>query len=355
MKIAINIYPLRSGHKNRGIGFYTKNLVESLKKDPEINVQEFTNVSEVKDADLIHYPWFDLFFRSLFIKKNIPTVVTIHDVIPLKFNAHYPIGIKAKINLYLQKLALKKSSIIITDSKISKSDIEKFLKINPDKIEVIALAQDKDFRILSQPSLMLAKRQYQLPDQFLLYVGDANFTKNLPFLIKAFKDLITLPKLNDLKLVLVGEAFLKNVEEINHPELESLKMVNRLIKEGNLEKNILRMGKIEKSDLIALYNLATIYVQPSIYEGFGLPVLEAMACGAPVVCSSAGSLKEVGGEAAVYFDPENSEQFKSIIKEVLENRSLQSKLSNLSLKQASRFSLEKMILQTKLVYSKILK
>ncbi len=354
IKVAVNILPLKNAHKNRGIGHYTRNLVEGLKNDPQIKLYEVTDTN-VGDVDIYHYPWFDLFFRSLFIKKNIPTVVTIHDVIPLKFNAHYPIGIKAKINLYLQKLALKKSSIIITDSKISKSDIEKFLKINPDKIEVIALAQDKDFRILSQPSLMLAKRQYQLPDQFLLYVGDANFTKNLPFLIKAFKDLIVLPKLSDLKLILVGEAFLKNVEKINHPELESLKMVNRLIKEGNLEKNILRMGKIEKSDLIALYNLATIYVQPSIYEGFGLPVLEAMACGAPVVCSSAGSLKEVGGEAAVYFDPENSEQFKSIIKEVLENRSLQSKLSNLSLKQASRFSLEKMILQTKLVYSKILK
>ncbi len=355
IKIAINTLPLKSAHKDRGIGYYTHNLVESLKEDSDINLKEFVNLSEIKDEEVIHYPWFDFFFHTLLIKKHLPTVVTIHDVIPLKFKEHYPVGFRGKINLYLQKSALKRCDAIITDSQVSKADIIKYLKVDSDKINVIPLAQDEDFKILSDPLLIHTKRKYNLPEQILLYVGDANWTKNLPFMLRGFRDIVKESQFKNLKLILVGGVFLKNVENIDHPELQSLKEFNNLIKEYKLEGNILKVGNIEKKELVSLYNLATVYIQPSLYEGFGLPVLEAMACGVPVISSNRGSLKEVGGEAAVYFDPENSEQFKAIIKEVLENRSLQSKLSNLSLKQASRFSLEKMILQTKLVYSKILK
>jgi len=356
MKIAINVLPLKTAHKDRGIGSYTANLVEILKNNPSIQIQTFEDLSEIKDADVIHYPWFDFFFHTLSKNKLAPTVVTIHDVIPLKFKEHYPIGFRGKINLYLQKKEIRKSSAIITDSKASRDDIIKCLKIDPGKIKVIPLAVDKDFKILSDAKLIHIKRKYNLTDQFLLYVGDANWIKNLPFLIEAFKNLSSRPDCKNLKLVLIGGVFLKNVENIDHPELESLKKVNKLIKEYGLEnegKKIIRVGQIEKKELVAFYNLATIYVQPSFYEGFGLPILEAMSCGVPVVSSSGGSLPEVGGKAAVYFDPDNINQFESIIIEILENKSLQDKLSNLSLKQAERFSWEQVAAKTLEVYSNV--
>lgn len=355
MRIAINTLPLKTAHRDRGIGYYTYNLVEELKTYSSIQVQEFVHSSEVKDVDLIHYPWFDFFFHSLPIKKSFPTVVTIHDVIPLKFSQYYPLGFKGKVNLYLQKLALRGCRAIITDSQASLDDIVKYLNIKNENITIIPLAADDDFKILSDTELIRIKRKYKLVDQFLLYVGDANWVKNLPFLIAGFKNLAKHQNYENFKLVLIGTVFLKNVENINHPELESLRKVNNLIKSYNLQNKIIRLGNIEKRELAALYNLATIYVQPSLYEGFGLPVLQAMACGAPVVCSNGGSLPEVGGNAAVYFDPTNINQFVSVVLEILNNRSLQDKLSKLGLKQAKKFNWKKVAMQTIDVYSRVIK
>ncbi|MBI3103897.1 glycosyltransferase family 4 protein [Candidatus Daviesbacteria bacterium] len=351
--MAINTIPLNSAHKDRGIGYYTQNLVDNLKKDPNLSIQTFTGISEVVDVDIIHYPWFDFFFRTLPVKRPAPTVVTIHDVIPLKFKDHYPQGIRGRINLFFQKRALRKCTAVITDSKAAKKDIVEFLKIAQEKISIIPLAADEDFKILPDADLIRTRRKYNLHERFLLYVGDANWVKNLPFLIEVFQDLIKEKGLEDLKLVLVGGAFLKKVEDIDHPELESLKKTNSLIKSYNLENRVTRVGRVEKKELVALYNLATLYIQPSIYEGFGLPVLEAMSCGVPVVSSKAGSLLEVGGEAAVYFDPDNKQQLKSILISLLENKSLQDKLSSLGLKQAKKFSWEKVAGQTLEVYSNV--
>lgn len=354
MKVAINVIPLNSAHKTRGIGYYTDRLIENLKKDNSIQIQEFLKINEVKNVDLVHYPWFDFFFHTLPIRKPFPTIVTIHDVIPLKFKKRYPVGFKGKINLYLQKLALRSCKAIITDSKSSKSDIIKYLKINEDKVTVIPLAASQNFRVLNDNKLIFTKRKYNLPDQFLLYVGDANWVKNLPFLIEGFNQILKNPDLPRLKLVLVGGAFLKKVDNINHPELESLKKVNKLIQEYGLQSHVIRPGNLDTDELVAFYNLATIYIQPSFYEGFGLPILEAMNCGAPVVSSNGGSLPEVGGEAVVYFDPYNHiNQFESIIIEILANKSLQDKLSNLSLKQAEKFSWDRVAAKTLQVYANV--
>lgn len=362
MRVAINVLPVRNAHRDRGIGNYSLNLLEVLKKEPDIKIQEFVDPSELKDTDVIHYPWFDFFFRTLPNKKKAPTVVTIHDVIPLKFKENYPVGLRGKINFFLQKLSLKSCSAIITDSEASKKDITQFLKIIPKKIVTIPLAADKCFEVLAESKLIHTRRKYNLSERFLLYVGDANWVKNLPFLIQSFNNLTKLPNLHNLELVLVGGAFLKNVDNIDHPELESLKKLNALIKAYNLENEgnllssgnkILRVGKIDKKELVAIYNLATIYIQPSFYEGFGIPVLEAMSCGAPVVSSNRGSLPEVGGKAAVYFDPHNSKQFESIITEILVNKSLQDKLSKLGLKQAEKFSWKNVANKTIEVYSNV--
>ncbi|MEK6808283.1 MAG: glycosyltransferase, partial [Nanoarchaeota archaeon] len=244
MKIAFNVLPLKSAHKDRGIGYYTQNLLEVLKQDQTLEIQEFTNISEVRRADVIHYPWFDFFFHSLSLKRPSPTVVTVHDVIPLKFAEHYPVGFRGKLNFILQKWALKSCKILITDSQASQRDIVKYLKIPLEKIEVIYLAADAQFKILPDAKLLYTKRKYKLPDQFLLYAGDANWVKNIPFLIRGFNEIIKSQNAAGLGLVLIGEVFLKKVERINHPELKSLKEVNRLIREYNLERKIIRPGKI---------------------------------------------------------------------------------------------------------------
>lgn len=352
MKIAFNILPLKNAHKGRGIGYYTQNLLNILKQDQTLEIQEFTNISEVKDADVIHYPWFDFVFHSLPLKRSSPTVVTVHDVIPLKFSRHYPVGIKGRFNLFLQRWALKSCKVLITDSQASKNDITEYLKISPERVEVIYLAADSQFRTLPDAKLLYIKRKYKLPDQFLLYVGDANWIKNLPFLIRCFNEILKTKKFDNLALCLVGEVFLKKVDTIDHPELESLKQVSNLIKQYKLEDKIIKPGKIENEDLVAIFNLATLYIQPSIYEGFGLPILQSFACGLPVIAAKSGSLPEVGGNAAVYFDPYNLNQFKMIVLEVLQNKSLREKLQKSGFKQVEKFSWTRVRDETKQVYKK---
>lgn len=355
MRVAINTIPLKTAHRERGIGYYTYNLIEALREDFSIQLKLFTSLAEVKDVDVVHYPWFDFFLHSLPIRKPIPTVVTIHDVIPLIFTGQYPMGLKAKINFLLQKMALGNCRYIITDSDFSKKDIITYLKIKEEKIAVIPLASDPKFQLLNDTELLRVKRKYRLPDRYLLYVGDANWVKNLPFLIEGFNQLIKFTGMEEVKLFLIGGVFLKDVENIDHPELQSLKQVNKLIKQYELQTRVIRPGHIEDMELVAFYNLATIYVQPSLYEGFGLPVLQAFASGAPVVSSNRGSLPEVGGESSVYFDPTNLKQFVSIIQELLENKSLRHKLSKLGLKRAAKFSWKQVAEETKLVYSKAIK
>lgn len=353
MKIAINTLPLKNAHKTRGIGYYTNHLIAALRQLDNVEISEFSKLAEIKNADIIHYPWFDLFFHSLPMRKQFSTIVTVHDVMPLRFPKNYPLGLRGKINFLMQKIALSSCKSIITDSEVSKKDIVKYLKVEDKKITVVPLAADERFKILNDDTkLLYVKRKYHLSDRMLLYVGDANQVKNLPFLIEGFRQLLLIPGFTDIKLVLIGGVFLKNVDDIDHPELASLRSVNNLIKQYRLEESVVRPGQIEDDELVAFYNLATVYVQPSIYEGFGLPVLEAFACGTPVVSSNRGSLPEVGGQAALYFDPTNMKQFISLIKEVLGDKSLQNKLSKLGLIQAAKFSWEKVAINTKLVYIK---
>lgn len=355
LRVAINIYPLKSAHKNRGIGYYTSNLLAHLEKENNLEVVRFEHPSEIKDVDVVHYPWFDFYFHTLPIRKKFKTVVTIHDTIPIIFPSHYPVGIKGKINFILQKLSLNWVDAIISDSESSKKDIIKYLGIKSSKIFSIPLAAEEDFKkSLNDTKLIQVRRKYKLPDRFLLYVGDANWVKNLPFLIKGFSEIIKKKELVDLRLVLIGGVFLKNVDNIDHPELESLKKVSKLINELDLSNKIIKPGNLEKEDLIAFYNLATVYVQPSIYEGFGLPILEALSCGTPVISSNGGSLPEVGGDAAVYFAPNNLPQFIKVLVEILLNQSLQKKLSNLALERATNFSWERVIIETREVYLRVL-
>lgn len=297
--------PLTSSHAVRGVGFYTQRLFDHMKpiaKNFGFEILEIKSLGQLEQLDqleIIHYPFFDLFFHSLPIIKKAKTVVTIHDVIPLEFPDHYPPGIRGWLNLQMQKLSLLSVDRIITDSFYSLTQINQFLGVPPHKLRLVYLAADPTFKKISNP-----ENKYNLPKKFVLYVGDVNYNKNIPSLIQACK------KIN-MPLVIVGKQA-KEIEksDLSHPELRHLR---------NLDlDSILRLGFVD--NLVDIYNLATVYVQPSLSEGFGLPVLEAQACGTPVACSRAGSLPEIAGDTAVYFDPYNTDDMAAALSTALKRK-----------------------------------
>jgi len=325
MNIYIDSSPLHSGHKHRGIGEYTRNLITALKNYfPQHNYSS-------SDPDLIHYPYFDLFFPTLpFIKKK-PTIITIHDVIPLQHPNLFPFGPRGRFNLLRQKLALKNTKAIITDSKASKKAIIKHLKINPQKIHVIYLAADPIFKL--KPKSKLAR--IKLPAKFLLYVGYINPNKNLTNLVQAVKQ-------TKAKLVIVSRALAnKNIPES--------KEINQLI-----NSQITIITNVDQSELNQLYHQAAIYIQPSLNEGFGLPLLEAMTVGCPVISTRAGSLPEVGGSAPLYAKSPSISNLANAIKKLWTNSELQNELKKKSLIQSKKFSWRQTAQETIKVYEKIL-
>jgi len=347
MKVAIDVSPLKTGHRFRGIGAYTKHLVKALQL---IEVADFEAVlveegKIPRDCDLIHYPYFDLFFRTLPLVKKRKTVVTIHDTTPLVFPEHYPPGIKGKLKFGAQKLALRTVSGVITDSKNSKKDTTRYLDYPKEKIFVVYLAAADIFKpITNHRSLVTVKQKYHLPNQFVLYVGDVNYNKNILGLVKACKSI-------KLPLVIVGKQAVQ--KKFDRKNIENQPLV-QLIKLYGKDKDVIRVGFVPDKDLVALYNLATVYCQPSFYEGFGLPILEAMACGTPVVTSKKASLPEIAGKAAVFIDPYDINDISNGIIVAIDDEDLREDLIARGLKQAKKFSWEKVANETYKVYQEII-
>lgn len=344
MKVAFNISPLNSGHKTRGIGSYTFNLLSKLKKQEDIFIQEFTEFNEIKDTDIVHIPYFDLFQHTLPLKKKFPTVVTIHDVTPLVFPTHYPKGLRGTTNLLFQKIALKNVSRVITDSQSSKKDIAKYLNVNLEKIDVIYLAPSEDFKIINDKNkLNIVAKKYNLPKKFALYTGNVNWNKNLLNLTAACKTA-------DIDLVTVGSGFEKK-DNLNHPELSSYKQF--LAKYEN-DPNVKILGYVDSNDLVSVMNLAAVVLLPSFYEGFGLPILESQACGTPIVTSNISSMPEVAGDGAVLVNPYSVEEIAKAIEKITINDE-RLKMQKLGFVNIKKFSWEKCAKKTVEVYKKVLK
>jgi len=346
MKVAIDVSPLSSGHKVRGVGFYLKHLKGALEiaKD-SIDFQFFNSLKEVTNADIIHFPYFDPFSRVVSPHPSIPTVVTIHDLTPIKFASHFPAGVKGRINWQLNKRASNRFSGIITDSESSKNDIIKYLSYPKDKISVVYLAAGEEFtpKRLSEKRRAELVEKYHLPLKFALYVGDVTWNKNLPRLIQACSS-------KDIPLVMVGKALAQKDYDQNHPWNKDLITSQKLIASS---KHIMALGFVEDLDLIDLYRLATVFVMPSLYEGFGLPIIEAMQSGLPVVTTKEGSLPEVGGEAVYFVDANSEESIVEGISEVFNSTQLQKDLSQKGLEQAKKFSWKKTAEETVSVYKSI--
>lgn len=344
MKIALDISPIskksNSAHKVRGVGMYINFLIDNLERYDKKN--EYVFVEDGKfplDSDLIHYPFFDPFFMTLPIRSSANFVVTVHDLTPLVFPKHFPAGMKGKLKWQAQRQLLKKAKNVIVDSECSKKDVQRLVGIRDEKIGVVYLSVGEQYKKIPDYSSVIKK--YDLPKDFLLYVGDATWNKNIPNLIKAVKQ-TTYP------LVLVGKVWENTFSTVdsnpwNHDLRESLKQMEK-------DKQFIRLGFVEDNDLIKLYNSANCLIMPSLYEGFGLPVLEAMSCGCPVICSKSGSLVEVGGDAVRYIEPLDPENIVEGIVEVTGDASLRKKLSEKGISQAKKFSVEKTIKDTVSIY-----
>ena len=294
---------------------------------------------EKEKIDIYHSP-FSL--TPLFAK--IPTVVTLHDLMALKFPKFFQ-GRMFWIRFFARSflkisvpLALKKSKYLFTDSYKVKSDVIILMQLHPKKINVIYPGIESHFKKMSDNETKIKVREkFGLPNSIILYLGNTRPYKNLPRLINAFK----IVKKNDFKnykLVIAGG------------EKRNLSFLKQIVKRLDIERDIIFIGDLTDEEVVALMNVADIFVFPSLEEGFGLPPLEAMACGTPVVTSNLSSLPEVVGDAAMLVDPKNIKEIASAIKQVLTDRKLREKLIDKGLERVKRFSWERTARETLKIY-----
>lgn len=339
MKLVMSLQPLSSGSKNRGVGVYTRELTEALQKNyPHDTIVPTSREYYSLASDIVHFPFFDPFFLTLPASKKLPTVVTIHDLTPIKFPEHFKAGIRGKYRWWKQKARARKVDHIITDSEVSKQDIISIMGIKAEGITVIPLAPSNE-----RVPAMMAKKiaiKYKLPEKYLLYVGDINWNKNVVGLVDAFAQI----KDPSVHLVLIGKVF---SDAPNIPEYK--RIIDAIVKSGKADL-IHQIGYVPGHHLPVFYTRATLYVQPSWYEGFGLPVLEAMSYGCPVASSDRGSLPEVGGDAVAYFDP--SVNMVKVITKLLSSTRKRNQLALAGLVRSKDFTWEKVAEATYKVYKK---
>lgn len=280
------------------------NILKDLKKD---NIQIFHGLSHEIPLRIS--------------KTEIKSIVTIHDLIFLRFPEYYKF-IDRKLYEWKSKSACKHSDKIIAISEQTKNDIVEFYNINPDKIEVIYQSCDDSFKTLLSPeSLSNIKNNFNLPDKYILNVGTIEKRKNLKLIVQALKDVNS-----DYKLVVIGKPT---------PYFEKVKI--KIDKLG-LKDRIIFLKNIPFSDLPGIYQLAEVFVYPSFYEGFGIPIIEALYSGVPVIAATGSCLEEAGGPDSLYVDPNDAKALSENINKVLNEPALKSRMKAKGLEFAQKFN-----------------
>ncbi len=288
------------------------------------------------DSDLYHYLHFDM---PLGIKAN-RHLVTVHDLYPITLPG-YCSSLKQLYFKSITRKSCQRSEKVIAISHHTKKDIIENLGIEESKIEVIHQGySDRYGKVSDQQQLDQVKNKYQLPENFILYTGIHKPHKNLERLFQAYARLPKL-QLDYFNLILTGPI---------NQDTEKLK---ELAKSLGIESKVSFKGMLPIEDLPALYTLAKLFVLPSLYEGFGVPPLEAMACGTPVACSNATAIPEVVGNVGRLFNPTDIDHMADTISQALETDIDDSDLQKKCIEQAAKFSWEKTAKRTFQMYEKI--
>lgn len=371
-RICLDIRPAQTGAKNTGTGTYVRELVKQLLEIESRFELWFLVLSNYPLPDLklpkdrlikIWLPqkperWqvvYDYFILQRILKKhsiqlfhalvpgllrptfNTKIVTTIYDLIP----TIYPKDYISSIDVMLLYNCKMKSSIvsnqIIAISDVTSRDLTQIYKVCSENITVTSLAAYTGLHRVVEVTRESLNR-LGLPDRYILYVGGYNKRKNIPLLLNAYSALGM--KRENAKLVLAGAAGNNEV-------------VSQVVSLG-LQNDVVLLGHIAEDDLSLLYSGAIFFIYPSLYEGFGLPVLEAMTCGAPVLSSNSGSLVEVSGDAALYFSPSDEDELTRLMERVLEDRTLCDDMRNRGMKRAGKYSWQRCALETLTVYGDIL-
>lgn len=291
--------------------------------------ESFFDPFEKANLDIMHVPHFNV----PILERTNKLVVTIHDLIYLKFTESVPDFMQGIAVRYVISNAVKKADKIIAVSENTKKDIIEHFPAATGKVEVIHEAADPIFaKIDDEGKKEGIRKKYNLPPAIILYVGSLKKHKNIERLIDAYIDLKS--KGIRHKLVIVGRYRPK--------EAQVLKKIQ--------SSDALYLGEVPTDDLALIYNLASLLVMPSLYEGFGLPALEAMASGVPVAASSVASLPEVIGDAGILLDPEDISNISEVIYKGLVDDDLRRELIRKGLERVKEFSWKKTAQQTLQLY-----
>lgn len=276
-------------------------------------------------------------FGPFNLPKSIKRITVIHDLTPLLFPQYHTFIGQSLQRIFLPSI-LKNTDHIITNSEYTRQDLIKFFPFTKDKSTATLLGKDKIFTPRKDESVL---KKYRITKPYILFVGTLEPRKNLPVLLEAFNKFKKTTGENH-QLVFVGKKGWKSEEIFQKMEASPFK------------KDIILPGYIEREHLPILYSMAEVFVYPSLYEGFGLPVIEAMACGTPVITSNISSLPEVGGAAGIYFDPNSSEELTDKLSKVLGDDDLRKSLGAQGLVRATQFSWKKTALKTKAVFERLM-
>jgi glycosyltransferase involved in cell wall biosynthesis len=268
------------------------------------------------------------------------SVVTFHDLTFFLFPRLHTLPKRYFFRLFIH-LSRRRAAAIIADSESTRLDAIRLAGVPPSRIHTVLLGVTPDFHPESDVAVLEAVRQkYNLPERFLLFVGLLEPRKNLPALLQAFAKLP--PQQPEVKLVIVGRQ--------GWMYAQTLQLVQSL---GLVEK-VHFTGYVDQADMPQVYNLAEMAIYPSTYEGFGLPVLEAMACGAPVITSNVSSMPEIAGEAGVLVPPGDISALGQAIEHLLSDPAERQRRSALGLERAARFTWQRTAAQTLEVYKRVL-
>jgi glycosyltransferase involved in cell wall biosynthesis len=269
------------------------------------------------------------------------SVVTIHDCIHLMFPQYLPNRLALGYARASIVAAARRATRVLTVSESSKRDILRFVDIKPEKIDVIYNAYDLRFTVEPrEEDVSRVRERYQLQDEFVLYAGNVKPHKNLERLIEAFH-LVRRRGLDHLKLVLIGD------------EISRYAALRRAVHRHQLHQYVRFLGYMPEETLAVMYRLAGVFVFPSLYEGFGLPPLEAMASGTPVVTSNVSSLPEVAGDAAVLVDPYDPNAIANGIYQVLTDSQFRRDLLARGAVRARQFSWEQSVRRVREIYREV--